>query len=660
VGIVAEYVDQTGKERRVTSDETRVALLAAMGIDAPDDEAARRALEGIDADDARRTPPRIHVAPVWSSGGLTRPNTIVVPPSCTTPEELLSGRRAFGIVTNLYTVRSARNWGVGDFTDLGALMEWAAGEGAAFVGLNPLHTLRNRGGEVSPYSPVSRLFRNPLYLDVEAVPELNESGDAQALVHDRSTQDQIRRLRDGDRVEYEAVMALKTPVLEVLHRVFASRHRDAGTDRGRLYAAFVADQEQTLTDFATFLALEEHCSALGGAAGPGPESWRDWPAEYRDPRSPAVGEFREAHAERVDFHRWVQFELDTQLRAAAERGRRAGMPIGLYQDLAIGTSPNGADPWLFPGLFLQGASVGAPPDPFAAEGQNWGLPPLDPRALAADGYRYWIQLVRSAMRHGGALRIDHVIGLFQQFWIPQGMSGKKGAYVRFPSEELLGILARESRNARALVVGEDLGTVPKDVPPALEKWGVLSSKVLWFEQDAKKRFRAPGEFPARALATANTHDLATIAGFWEGRDVELRAENGLLGTRKAASTARKERERDREALVERLVEEGLLPEDVEPFDLGDENALWLRHAVHAFLRRTPSWLVGLSLDDLTGETDAVNLPGVSPEDFPSWTRKQSMTLDEIRESPAVQYALGVERAWVGASDGAGERASNGD
>lgn len=622
VGIVAEYVDQTGKERRVTSDETRAALLAAMGIDAADDEAARRALKEVQSEDARQG---------------RGPDD--VPERCLTPHELLGGRRVFGVVTNLYTVRSGRNWGVGDFTDLGALMEWAAGEGAAFVGLNPLHTLRNRGGEVSPYSPVSRLFRNPLYLDVEAVPELNESRDAQALVHDRATQDQIRRLREGDRVEYEAVMGLKTPVLETLHRVFASRHREADTDRGRLYAAYVADQGQTLTDFATFLAIEEELAA---------DSWREWPEEYQDPRSPAVAAFREAHAERVDYHRWVQFELDTQLRAAAERGRRAGMPVGLYQDLAIGSSPNGADAWLFPGLFLQGASVGAPPDPFAAEGQNWGLPPLDPRALAADGYRYWIQLVRSAMRHGGALRIDHVIGLFQQFWIPEGMSGKKGAYVRFPSEELLGILARESQNARALVVGEDLGTVPKDVPPALERWGVLSSKVLWFEQDAKKRFRAPTEFPARALATANTHDLATIAGFWEGRDVELRAENGLLGTKKVAAAARKERERDRQALLERLVEEGLLPEDVD--DPDEVDALELRHAVHAFLRRTPSWLVGLSLDDLTGETDAVNLPGVSPEDYPSWTRKQSMTLEELRTSAAVKYALGVERAWLTKND----------
>ena len=734
VGIVREYLDQTGKETRVTSDETRAALLGAMGIEAvADDAAARQALAQREAEDAGRAIPAVRVLVAGDEKGmraaraatlpddwpasspveallevtgedgetrrargrfratrrrgvlpeikgldpgyyrvrltlrakgraLTNQQTlIVVPPSCPTPRELLGGRRVFGVIANLYTVRSERNWGVGDFTDLAALAEWAGGEGAAFVGLNPLHTLRNRDGDVSPYSPVSRLFRNPLYLDVEAVPELSESRDAQSLVNDRALLEQLRTLRAGDRVDYEAVMRLKTPVLEVLHRVFAARHRDGTTDRGRLYAAFVADQGQLLTDFATFLALEEEFSGKGdggrgmnslgtsrGTPSPfplpsSPPSWREWPEEYRDPASPAVSRFRDEHAERVDFHRWVQFELDTQLRAAAERGRRAGMPVGLYQDLAIGTSPNGADPWLFPGLFLQGASVGAPPDPFASEGQNWGLPPLDPRRLAADGYRYWIQLVRSALRHSGALRIDHIVGLFRQFWIPEGMSGKKGAYVRFPSEELLGILALESSRAGALVVGEDLGTVPPDVPDALERWGVLSSKVLWFEQDAKKRFRPAAEYPARSLATANTHDLATIAGFWTARDVELRAEHGLLGSKRAAATARKERERDREALLERLVDEGLLPEDA---DRDDVDALELRHAVHAFLRRTPAWLVGFSLDDLAGETDAVNLPGVGPDKFPSWTRKQSMSLEELRESAAVRYALGVERAWA--------------
>ncbi|MBV9775138.1 MAG: 4-alpha-glucanotransferase, partial [Gemmatimonadetes bacterium] len=576
VGILPSYVDQTGTETRVTSDETRVAILAAMGIDASTPELAEAALEALEAREWARILPPVRVVrrsdpeaalvvarvpegagdtvawsleftpergeprrlsgeslPEWDgsvmlslrepppegyhtlrvtvrAGGEERTgeqSLIVVPDACPSVEEVAGRARVFGVIANLYTARSASNWGIGDLSDLALLLEWTAGEGGAFVGVNPLHMLRNRGMDVSPYSPVSRVFRNPVYLDVTAVPGAREDGE---LLDAPEVRAEVEALRASDRVEYERVMALKRRVLEAGYR--ARGDRDDGFRR------FAEAQGEALTLFATFEALADH---LGSG------NWREWPEAFRDPRSPEVAAFRTEHAQAVDFHRWLQFELDRQLGAAAARGERAGLGIGVYQDLAIGTSPSGADIWANPGLFLRGVSIGAPPDEYSAAGQNWGLPPLDPRALREDGYRYWIALVRACLRHAGALRIDHAVGLFRQFWIPEGMNGTQGAYVAFPAEELLGILALEARRCGAVVVGEDLGTVPPEVPEALRRWGVHSSRVFYFERDGDD-FRAAAGYEPMSLATANTHDMPTLAGFWRGRDVDLKRELGLI------------------------------------------------------------------------------------------------------------------------------------
>lgn len=701
-GIVAGYLDQTGREQRETSDETRVALLATMGVDASTEDAAARALEELEAAREREMLPPVRVVTTgaprleaalalgepfggdieWAleleeeSGRVRRESgflrralgvgvsvpipwrleaghhtlridlhgeretrgarqaLIVTPTSCPTPEALFGGRRVHGITANLYTVRSARNWGIGDLGDLETLVRWAGTIGADFVGVNPLHALRNRGADVSPYSPVSRLFRNTLYLDVERIPELARSPEARALLDAPETRQLLAALRGATKVHYEAVLALERPILEVLHAVFRASRDDEASDesvaaRARDYDAWVERQGEPLRDFATFLALEEAMAEERPEAG----WWREWPAAYRDPRSVAVEEFRAREAERVDFHRWLQFELDRQLGTVADAAREAGLAIGLYEDLAIGSASNGSDSWSFPDLFASGATVGAPPDVFHGEGQNWGLPPLDPHRLAADGYRYWIRLVRSALGHAGALRLDHVMGLFRQFWIPEGKSGRDGAYVRFPAEDLLGIIALEATRAGALVVGEDLGTVPEDVPPALARWGVLSSKVLYFERDGRG-FKSASSYAPRALATANTHDLPTIAGFWEGRDISLARE---LGVADEEETRRREGERrqEREALLRLLREEGIVGEEDAP-----EGAA-LRGAVHDFLARTPSALVGLALDDIVGETEPVNMPGLPPDVFPSWTRRLRVPLEALTEDTGVQRSLGA-------------------
>ena len=678
LGIVAEYLDQTGRHVRRTSDATREALLAIMGFDAPTEEAAdgwldeleheRRAMivepvRVVPRDDrsARsimvQLPPGVREASVemtlqeesghvWRAkqtierrGTIAFPtrvpygyhkvsvrvrasagdwsaeqSLIVVPARCIAPDTVLgAGRRAMGIVANLYALRRERDWGVGDLTTLTQLVEWGAPRGAAFVGVNPLHALFNRGMDISPYSPVSRLFRNPLYIDVEEVPEMAQSADARAMLESRDWADLLRGLRGASHVDYDGAIALKHRILAELHREFRTQAGRGRSERAREYAEFVAAREPEITRFATWMAIAESA---------GVPDWRTWPEAMQSPESAAVASFREANQERVDFHRWLQFETNRQLHAVAEHARASGMPIGVYQDLAIGTSRGGSDTWSYPDLFLAGAAVGAPPDPYAPDGQNWGLPPIDPRALRRQGYRYWIQLLRRAFEHAGALRIDHVMGLFRMFWVPDGGTGKDGAYVRFPADDLLGILALESVRHDALVVGEDLGTVPREVPPALRRWGVLSSQVLYFERD-RSGFRRASRYAELALATANTHDLPTLAGFWTERDIALRAQVGLLPNERAIRAAKRERAGDKRALL-RLLKLG------SPHAF--EERVFLRRfagSVHDFLCSTPARLVGLSLDDLIGETDPVNVPGVGPDRYPSWRRRTRMSMEEI-------------------------------
>jgi 4-alpha-glucanotransferase len=544
---------------------------------------------------------------------------IVAPARCPTPAERLGSKRAFGVTVNLWTVRSRENWGAGDLTDLATLAGAAGLAGAAFVGLNPLNALRNEDGEVSPYSPQSRLFRNPLYLDVTAAPEFAESQTARELVTSMSTEETVRQLRAADAVHHDRVMALKWPVIEALHRTFAERHRDRDTPRGQAYRRFLAEQGEALTDFATFVALVGRVAR--GATG---ADWHHWPHAFRDPRGETVRRFRHDHAEVIDRHRYVQFELDRQLAAAADRADRAGLAIGLAGDLAVGSAPAGGDPWAFPDLFVDGAAIGAPPDDFKSDGQDWALAPLHPRRLRDHRYQYWIRLLRATLAHMGALRIDHVMGLLRQYWIPAGRPASEGAYVRFPADDLFAILALESHRRRALVIGEDLGTVPPEIPRLLRRWGVLSTSVLYFERDRAGRFLAARRYPHRAFVAAHTHDQVPVAGFWEGTDLDLRRRAEDLPSDRALARARRTRTQDRAALVRRLAAEHLLPGGPPP-----ASALELATAVYRFLSRTPAPLLGVSFDDLSGEREPVNLPGVSPHRFPIWVRRPRLAVEAL-------------------------------
>jgi 4-alpha-glucanotransferase len=559
---------------------------------------------------------------------------ILTPWRCLSASKVLGRRTGFGHIANLYSVRSERNWGVGDLADLRALALWSATLGGDFVGVNPLHALFNRGHDVSPYSPVSRLFRNPMYLAVEEIPEWRASAAARAMAESESVRDALARARASDRVDYAAIRALQVPLLRALHQTFVADHRgrtgNRTTQRGRAYEAYRLREGIALDDFATFMAIDDHITQQQGRS----MAWTAWPSGLRDPRSEAVRAFRERNAESVDCHRWCQFELDRQLERSQTAARGAGMAIGLYQDLAIGAALAGSDTWANQTLFARGATVGAPPDLLAPQGQNWGLPPLNPHALRRDGYRFWTEVLRASLRHAGALRIDHVLGLFRLFWIPDGKQSPDGAYVRYPSDDLLGILALESVRAGAVVIGEDLGTLPEELPHAMRQRRMLSSKVFYFERTSSGGFNTAASYPRDALATANTHDLPTIDAFWVGHDITLREQTGVIDA-EGAARARAGRAGDRAVLAERLNGDGM----VEAGSLaatGDPPGVELRAAVHRFLCATPALLVGLSLDDIAGEIEPVNLPGVTQDQFPNWTRRLSRDLVTLGADADVQ------------------------
>ena len=554
---------------------------------------------------------------------------IVTPPRCTPPSALLGRRKVYGLVANLYTLRSRGDWGVGDLGHLNRLLELAGREGAAFVGLSPLHALWNRDDGISPYLPVSRLFRNPLYIDVQAVPELAESADARRKLAELERSGRLEALRERERIDYPGVAAAKHAVLSACYAHFAARHGGAATRRGRAYSRFVEQQGELLENHATFVALAEQ---RGGKSGPD-TGWERWPAGLHDPGSAAVVRFRREHARAVDYQRWLQFELDRQLAGAAGLAQTRGLALGLYTDLALGSAAAGSDVWAFPDLFVRGARAGAPPDDFAPAGQDWSFPPLDPRRLRDGHYDYWVRLLRAAFAHAGALRIDHAMGLSRLYWIPSGRPASEGAYVSYPERDLLGILALESRRAGALVVGEDLGTVPRGLRPRLARRGVLSSQVLLFARDRRGAFLPAKRYSPRALVTANTHDLPTLAGFYDDADLALRRRVGQLPDDTALEAARAQRRAAQDALERRLVAEGCLAPGAEASVAGRSAA------VTRFLCATPTPLVGLAVDDLAGEPEPVNLPGVGPDRHPSWTRRLRVPVEDLGGHPEARAAL---------------------
>jgi 4-alpha-glucanotransferase len=473
----------------------------------------------------------------------------------------------------------------------------------------------------SPYSPSTRLLLNVLNIDVAAVPELAQSPRARRRMADAGFQRRLDTCRRSPEVCYTDVAALKLPVLR---EIFGEGWRSASPRRKAGFETFRHEGGEALHRACVFQVLRAHFAATAGDA-----DWHRWPKPFQDAASPDVARFAEAHRDQVDFENWLQFIADEQLAAAAEAA--AGMAIGIYRDLAVGSDRAGAETWCNPTGTVALAQVGCPPDICNPRGQDWGLPPLHPRALHREAYRSFIALLRANMRHAGALRIDHVMALRHLYWVPQGRSPDQGGYVRYPMDELLGILALESHRHRCMVVGEDLGTVPEGFRERMEASNILSYRVMFFEKDAH-RFHPPRAYPRLALAVTGSHDLPTLRAWWEGGDIDLRERLQLFPTADGPREAREERARDREQLATALADQGLPPFSVAQLCAAPIEDIVA--AIHAFLAHSNAGFAVAQLDDLTLESEPVNVPTTSDE-HPNWRRRLSITLEELAAGPRI-------------------------
>ena len=555
---------------------------------------------------------------------------VVVPERCYRPPELADHGRVWGAAVQLYAVRSERNWGIGDFTDLATLVEQWGTRGAGIVGVNPLHALFPHNPQhASPYSPSSRCFVNVLYLDVEAVADFAECAEARDAARTPEFQPRLAALRDAGLVDYPAVAQLKMPMLERCFAHFGGHLLAAATPRTQAFRAYQAAYAPALRRHALFEALQEHFHRQDAAIW----GWPVWPEAYRDPASVEVARFALAHAGRVEFYEYLQWQADLQLEAVGRRCIDLGLGIGLYQDLAVSVDRGGAEAWANQDLYAIAASIGAPPDDFNLNGQDWGLPPLVPERLRAAAYAPFIATLRANMRHAGALRIDHVMALSRLFWIPQSGVPRDGAYVHYPFEDLVGIVALESHRNRCLVIGEDLGTVTDEVRATLARVGILSYRVLLFERQHSGEFKPPAQYPADALVTAATHDLPTLAGYWAGGDLALRRGLGLFPSEDVYQAQLHGRMEDRARLLRALEREGLLPEGVgtDPAAQPELTPALLRQ-LQVFLASSPARVQVVQLEDVLGVAEQVNLPGTT-EQHPNWRRKLPLALERWPDEP---------------------------
>ncbi len=558
---------------------------------------------------------------------LARTRIIVCPPACYQPKVLKQGERLWGPAIQLYALRSSKNWGIGDFSDLKRLLEIMAGLGASFVGLNPLHALFPHEPErASPYSPSNRNLLNVLYLDVEAVPDFAECRFARELVNSVEFQQRLQALRDAEFVDYDGVAAAKFEVLEMLFKHFHLRHLSTDTRRGRAFRAFQQARNPELRHQALFDALQTHFYAKDRHIW----GWSLWPEAYRDIRSTAVADFAREHEARIEFFEYLQWQSDVQLQTAYARSESLGMAIGLYRDLAVGVNAGGSETWAHPSLYALGVHVGAPPEEYNQTGQDWGLPPAIPSQMRQQAYQPFIDTLRANMRCAGALRIDHVMALMRLFWVHPQYGAKAGAYMHYPLDDLMGILALESHRHRCLVIGEDLGTVPPEMRVAMRERDLLSYCPLFFERAADGGFKPPAQWSASALAVVSTHDLPTLRGFWLGEDVDLRARLGLFPSDERRSQQVIARAQDRAQLMLALEHEGLMPDgtSVHPPSMHDTTPAFT-DAVYTFLGRTPAQLVGVQLEDVTEQVIQVNVPGSNEQQFPNWRRKIGVGLEEL-------------------------------
>jgi 4-alpha-glucanotransferase len=559
---------------------------------------------------------RLHV----QAGDQETSSTLIVSPATVTLPAALGGGRSWGLALQLYSVRSERSWGIGDLVDLADLAVWSASQhDAGFILVNPLHAAAPTAPmEPSPYLPTSRRFVNPIYLRIESIPEF-------AYVRHRGSLRKARGMAQAgadaaEMIDRDAVWAIKRVALNSVYRELA-------------YGAYRAREGRSLDDFATWCALADEYG----------NDWHQWPRGLQHPAGEEVAAFAAENAESVDFHRWLQWQLDEQLAWAQVTTVEAGMAVGIVHDLAVGVDPNGADAWALQDVLALGVSAGAPPDEFNQLGQDWSQPPWRPDELIEQSYEPFRAVVNATLRHAGGVRIDHIIGLFRLWWIPKGAPPTDGTYVRYDHEAMIGIVALEAHRAGAVVVGEDLGTVENWVRDYLRERGLLGTSILWFEQD---RWQEGAPLQAQwwreyCLSSVTTHDLPPTAGYLAGEHVRIRQELGLL-TRPAEEELAHDKA-DQAAWLAELRRVGLLGQD----PTVDEVVV----ALYIYLGRTPSQLLALALPDAVGDVRAQNQPGTTDE-YPNWRVPladpdgRRMSVEDVFADPRAAVLAQVMRAAV--------------
>lgn len=544
---------------------------------------------------------------------------------CFEPNCLKGGARLWGISVQLYALRSPRNWGIGDFTDLQTLLVRAALLGADFISLNPLHALyAGDPSRISPYAPSSREFLNTLYVDPLAMQALAIAPAARRSIATARFQDFLADLRATELVEYVRVARCKDAIFRKIFGAFeALRARAPRHAMVASFDRFVEERGASLQRFAAFQALS--CSE---ALGP---NWMSWPKAYHDPAGDAVQEFSVREAAEIRYHAFLQWEADAQLANCAQVARNSGMRLGLYLDLAIGAPPESAEAWGNRHATIPGFHIGAPPDNLSLEGQDWGLAAYEPYAAARSGHGSLRAILSAVMRHAAIVRIDHILGFYRLFLVPAGQSPREGVYLRLPVHALCDALALESNARRCLVVGEDLGTIPQDFQGLLAARNILSYRLLIFAREGE-RFVAPEEYPRDALVAIGTHDLPPLLGYWSASDLKMRAELGQFSDDQTRQRAFEERERDRAALTAALRHAGFASDDTES----------VLAAAHGFLARTPCRLLLVQMEDLAGEDRQVNVPGTG-DPVPNWRRKLGRDVEAILDAPRAAAILAAVR-----------------
>ena len=554
-----------------------------------------------------------------TSGKCHLVRLIVAPESVYQPKLLANGGRMNGLTMHLYSLRSERNWGIGDFTDLLNLMKYAAEKKLDFVGINPLHALfTSKPAFASPYSPSSREWLNPIYLDVEKVGAFTYNEQLKNWLAQPKIRQRIAALRITETVTYTAVWACKRDALHMAFNAFEQDTCETAANERAAFEVFIAEKGKALQGFGLFEALDQYYSR------PGQVGWQSWPSELHQPDGEAVEKFARSQEREIRFYMWLQWLCAEQLREVNQAAAEYGVKLGIYGDLAVGVARGSADTWLNRQDYCMDVSVGAPPDPLGPTGQNWNLPPLNPSMLKHTGYEKFAHLLRENMRLYGVLRIDHVMALCRLWWVLNGKTADFGAYVHYDAEVMFAILALESRRNRCVIIGEDLGTVPDEARHLLNRYQVFSYKVMYFSK-GWNGFQLPEEYPEQAITVISTHDVAPLAGYWTGKDLDTMFKLGTLLDAAAFQTALDEREHDKADLLDKLKETGCLGADVQMPAKADETLLAALHKYGALSR---SKLYAVQLENLLGVIDNLNVPGVT-EGYPNWAQKMPVSLENF-------------------------------